>query len=66
MNINLKLLLQIVVNVYRGYREHEYDSEGLQSSVKHSEGLSWFQGCVSASGVGNLVKIFEIMNVIKY
>ena len=43
-----------------------YNSECLQPSVKHGGGSVMVWGCISANGVGDLVKIEGIMNAEKY
>ena len=42
----------------------EWDACSLQWNMV--EGLSWFEGCISVSGVGDIVRIDGIMNAEKY
>lgn len=47
--------------------EEELESDGrMSASVKHCGGSVLVWGCISASGVGNIVQIDAIMNAEKY
>ena len=46
--------------------EERLNNECLQLSVKHCGGSALVWGCISASGVANIVRIDGIMNAEKY
>ena len=43
-----------------------YNNECLQATVRHDGGSLQVWGCISASGVGNLVRINGVLNAEKY
>lgn len=60
INLNVKILVQIIISMYRA------GQECLQPPVKHSEGSVLVWRWISASAVGNVLKINGIRNSAKY